>query len=258
VLASPFVLVGTSALQNLVWLPLFFLTAREEANSQKALRWAWYVLALSPGVMHEVATGTGYVSNTISVVLGLWWLVRTKRRNLAAIAWGLTLASRANFLLLVPLMFGYLRQQAGLRTALRATALTGATIAFLSVPFYLHDRRHFGPLEAADRLLVFNQLLPHLGPAVVGLMAVLAVTLSFTHMSTAALFRNCALVQAVPVVAGVVLISIRDGRRNLWYARYGAFFAWFVRMALASESFTPSESHRRVGDEMLLRQSVRA
>jgi hypothetical protein len=236
VLASPFVLLGTSALQSLVWLPLFFLTVRREANSQKALQWAWFVLALSPGVMHEVVTGTGYVSNTIYVLLGLWWLVRTKRRDLAAVAWGLTLASRANFLLLVPLAFGYLRQHAGLRTALRATVLTCATTVCLSAPFYLHDRRHFGPLEAADRLLVFNQLLPHLGLAVVVLMAVLAVALSFTHMSAAALFRNCALVQAVPVVAGVVLSSIHDGQLNLWYARYGPFFAWFVFMALVLNS----------------------
>jgi hypothetical protein len=236
VLASPFVLLGTSAWQNLVWLPLFFLTVREEASSQEALQWAWIVLALSPAVMHEVVTGTGYLSNTIYVLLGLWWLIRTKRRDLAAITWGVTLASRANFLFLVPLAFGCLRQRTGLRTALRATALTCATTACLSVPFYLHDRHHFGPLEAADRLLVFNQLLPHLGLAIIVLMAMLAVTLSFTPMNAAALFRNCALVQVVPVVAGVVFISIQDRQLNLWYARYGSFFAWFVLMALVSGS----------------------
>jgi hypothetical protein len=241
VLASPFVLAGSSALQNLFWIPLFFLAVGKEANTRQAMRWAWLVLALSPAVMHEVVTGTGYVSNTIYVLLGLWWLVRTKRRNLAAIAWGVTLASRANFLLLVPLAFGYIRQHAGLRTALRTTALTCATTACLAVPFYLHDRHHFGPLEAADRLLVFNQLLPHLGLAVVVLMAVLAVSLSFTQRNAAALFRNCALVQAVPVVAGVVLISIQDRQLNLWYARYGPFFAWFVLMALASDASTTRE-----------------
>lgn len=241
VLASPFVLAGTSALQNLFWIPLFFVTVAKETDIRQAVRWAWLVLALSPAVMHEVVTGTGYVSNTIYVLLGLWWLVRTKRRDLAAIAWGVTLASRANFLLLVPLAFGYIRQYAGLRTALRAIALTCATTACLAVPFYLHDPHHFGPLEAADRLLVFDRLLPHLGLALVVLMAVLAVSLSFTPMNPAALFRNCALVQAIPVVAGVVLISIQDRQLNLWYARYGPFFAWFVLMALASDASTTRE-----------------
>src|SRR5712691_1191582 len=32
VLASPFVLLGTSALQNLFWLPLFFLAVRQDAD----------------------------------------------------------------------------------------------------------------------------------------------------------------------------------------------------------------------------------
>jgi hypothetical protein len=235
-LAAPFVLLGSSALQNLFWLPLFFVAVREETNSRTALQLAWLVLVLSPGVMHEVVTGTGYVSNTIYVLLGLWWFVRTKHRDVAAIAWGLTLASRANFLFLVPLAFGFLRQHAGLRAALRATALTCATIACLTVPFYLNDRRNFGPLDAANRLLVFNALLPHLGVALIGLMAALAFALSFTQMDAAALFGNCALVQAFPVVAGVVLATVQDRQLNLWYARYGAFFAWFALMALATES----------------------
>ena len=45
-----------------------------------------------------------------------------------------------------------------------------------------------------------SQLLSHLGLAVVELMAVLAVSLSFTQRNAAALFRNCALVQGAKVV----------------------------------------------------------
>jgi hypothetical protein len=233
VLAMPFVALGTSALQNLCWLPLFFLAVSKDANSRTALELALLVLVLSPEVIHEVVTGTGYVSNAIYVLLGLWWLVRTTHRDVAAIAWGLTLASRANFLFLVPLAFGCLRQRAGWRTAWRATALTCATTAGLTLPFYLHDPRHFGPLEAANRLLVFNQLLPHLGLVLIVLMAALAMALSSTRMDGWALFRNCTLVQAFPVVAGVVLTSVRDRQINLLYTRYGSFFVWFALMALA-------------------------
>jgi hypothetical protein len=235
VLAVPFVLLGTSALQNLFWVPLFFLAVRVEANGRTALQAAWLVLALSPAVMHEVVTGTGYVSNAIYVALGLWWLVRTPHPAAAAVAWGLTLASRANFLFLVPLAFGYLRQRDGIRPALRATALTCATAACLTVPFYLHDRHNFGPLEGADRLLVFNAILPHLGVALIGLMAMLALALSFAKMDAAALFRNCALVQAFPVVAGVLLAGVHD-HLDLSYARYGAFFAWFTLLALTTSA----------------------
>jgi hypothetical protein len=245
VLAAPFVLLGTSALQIFCWLPLFFLAVRREAGSRTALQLAWLVLVLSPDVMHEIVTGTGYVSNAIYVVLGLWWLIRMKYRDVAAITWGLTLASRANFLFLVPVAFGYLQQRDGVRTALRASALTCVTTAGLTIPFYLHDRTNFGPLEAANRLLVFNELLPHLGVAMLVLMAALAFALSFTHMDATALFRNCALVQAFPVVAGVMLATVQARQLNLWYARYGPFFAWFALMTLATESFSGASEPAR-------------
>ena len=145
----------------------------------------------------------------------------------------MTLSSRANFILLLPLAFTVIRRQTDLRTAVRAIALTCLSIACLTLPFYLHAPRHFGPLEGADRLLVFDHLLPYLGTVLIAATAALAVALSLTRMDAAALFRNCALVQAFPVAAGVVLSTIRDGRVNLTYARYGAFFAWFVFMAFA-------------------------
>jgi hypothetical protein len=183
-----------------------------------------------------VVTGTGYLSNTIYVVLGLWWLIRTKHRDVAAVTWGLTLASRANFLFLVPLAFAWLRQRDGSRVAVRSMALTCVTCACLSVPFYLHDPRNFGPLDGARRLLVFNELFPHLGTALIVLMGAIAFALSFTRMDAAALYRNCALVQAFPAVAGVVLFTVQYRQPDLMYARYGPFFAWFALMAWATEA----------------------
>jgi hypothetical protein len=236
VLASPFVLLGTSALQNLFWVPVFFVVVGQECGGRTALSLSWLVLGLGPAVIYEIVTGTGYAANTISVLMGLWWLVRATRRDVAAVFWGVTLASRANFILLVPLAFAALRQQTNGPTAIRATALTCVTIAFLTLPFYLHDPHHFAPLEGADRLLVFDQLLPHLGAALIAAMAALALALSLTRMDVATLFRNGALLQAFPVVVGVLLSTIRDGRVNLTYARYGTFFAWFAFLTFALSS----------------------
>ncbi len=72
------------------------------------------------------------------------------------------------------------------------------------------------------------------------LMAAFAIALSFAKMDAAALFRNCALVQAFPVVTSVALATVQNHRLDLSYARYGAFFAWFTLMAL-----TTSASGRR-------------
>ena len=251
ILASPFVLLGTSALQNLFWIPLFFLAVNAQAGRRATVELLWTVLALSPAIMWEVVTGTGYVANTISVLLALWVLIRTRRRGLAAVAFGLALASRANFVFLTPLAFGYLRQHAGTRAAWRATALTIATVAGLTLPFYLYDPRHFTPLEGANRLLVFDGLLPHLGAGLIVAMAMLGVALASRPMDGVALFRRAALLQLFPIAAGLLLSSIRDREINLAYARYGAFFAWFAFLAAEGRdtmSATPQCPRQLSGD----------
>jgi hypothetical protein len=239
-LALPFVVLGTSAWQNLFWLTLFFLAVGADAGERSALRLAWLVLAFSPTVIHETVTGTGHVANTIYVALGLWWLIRTPHRDIAAVTWGVALASRANFLLLVPLSFGWLHQHHGWRAAVRALTLTGLTVAALTLPFYLRDPANFGPLEAGNRLLRFNVLFPYAGQIIVALSAALAVALSRRRMDAAALFISCAVVQAVPVAFGVALSTWHRQIPDLAYAAYGTFAAWFIFMAAA-----PADETRR-------------
>jgi hypothetical protein len=244
ILALPFVLLGTSALQNLFWLPMFFLAVKTETGDARlAVRLAWLVLVFSPTVMHQIVTGTGHAANTIYVLLGLWWLMRTSHRDVAAVAWGVALASRANFLLLVPLSFGWLRQQHGWSAALRATSLTCLTVAVLTLPFYLHDPLNFGPLEAADRLLRFNSLFPYAAETILFLTAALAVSLSCLPLTAKTVFQNCALVQAVPVVAGTVLGTLQKSQPDLAYAAYGTFFAWFALMAIHQRGYVSIRSH---------------
>jgi len=247
VLAAPFVIAGTSALQNLFWLPAFFLAVRKETDDAAALRLSWLILAMSPTVVHQVVTGTGHAANTIYVALGLWWLTRTRHTNIAGALWGVALASRANFLLLLPLAFGWVWQHRGPRSAVATMALACSTIAALVVPFYLNDPAHFGPLEAANRLLRFDAVFPHAGIAVGTLMAGAAIVLSCIRMDRATLFTRCAVVQALPVIAGVLLSGW--GRQALAYATYGTFAAWFVFMAAADQFADTGSSPARIRGE---------
>jgi hypothetical protein len=238
VLAAPFVLLGTSALQNLFWLSMFFLlVARATRDDAAALRLAWLVLVGSPTVLHQVVTGTTYLSNTIYVLLGLWWIGRREGRggrthswrDLAAVAWGIALASRANFLFLVPLAFGSLWRREGLAAAVRTAAIVLASFALLTVPFYVARPMDFGPLEAANRLTRFDAQSPHASMAIIAAMAVLACWLALRPISSlGVLFLSSAAVQAVPVVAGVAIGWWQLGRPDLAYASYGTFFAWFT------------------------------
>jgi hypothetical protein len=233
-LAIPFEWFGTSAWQNVFWLTLFFVVVKTELGSEReTLRLAWLVLALSPTVMHQVVTGTAHGANTIYVLLGLWWLIRTRLRTMAAVAWGVTLASRANFLFLLPLAFGWVCAREGWREALRTTGLTSLTVAAITIPFYLHDPARFGPLEGANRLLRFDTLVPFAGEIIAVLMAGVAVMLARRSMNEPTLFASCAIVQALPVVLGTLLGSVQRGHADLAYAAYGTFAAWFVIMAVA-------------------------
>ena len=247
VLAAPFVLLGTSALQNLFWLATFFLVvARQTRDDAATLRLAWLVLLCSPTVLHQVVTGTAHLSNTIYVLLGLWWVTSERdgqhgrdgtggwRRDVAGAAWGVALASRANFLFLVPLAFGWLWRRDGPSAAGRAVAIVLGTVALLTVPFYLAHPADFGPLEAANRLTRFDRGFPYSGVGIAAGMTLVAGWLAIRPFSgRAQLFLSSAAIQAVPVATGVTVGWWQLGRPDLAYATYGTFFAWFVFAGLS-------------------------
>jgi hypothetical protein len=120
-------------------------------------------------------------------------------------------------------------------------------MAALVVPFYLNDPAEFGPLEAANRLLRFEAVFPHAGIAVGTVMAGAAVVLSCIRMDRATLFTSCAVVQAIPVLAGVLLSGW--SRQALAYATYGTFAAWFLFMATADRFADTSSSRAQIRGE---------
>jgi len=230
-LAMPFVLIGTSALQNLFWIPMFFVAARSECRDGRAVHLAALTLVASPVVLHQVATGTGHVANAIYVALGLWWLARTERhRDIASVAWGVTLASRANFLFLLPFAFAWIRRRGGMGAAIRSSVLTLATVALLTLPFYLSAPASYGPLEAVDRLTRFDAALPYASVAVMLGMGLAALWLATQASTLATLFKHCAIVQAIPVLAGTVLGLVQWHAIDLAYLSYLTFAAWFALM----------------------------
>ena len=214
-LYTPFVLLGNSAYSNLFWLALFLFVCQEELrDSRQSLLLFWMLLALSPVVMQQVVTGGNHLTNGLFTMVSLWWMVR-RDHPVAAVVFGLSISSRANFLLLIPLAFFHLLRRYGSPRALRDMAIASATFLTVTLPFYIYDRAHFTPLDAADRLTSFDAILPHLGI----LIGVAGVLLTFyLAMKPKSLFADCALSQAFFVVLGSVLAW------DLTYASYGVFF----------------------------------
>lgn len=153
-LAIPFVLLGNSAYQSFFWLLLWLLAMRRHWQAGRPpLLLLWLMLALSPVVVYSLVVGNDYLANSLYVLLFMLWLVRWAPRPglnpwlklLPAICLGIGLSSRANFLLLLPLIFATLAQLAGRPAALRSTVTTGLTFLLVTLPFYLYDPAGFSP-----------------------------------------------------------------------------------------------------------------
>ena len=248
-LAIPFVLLGNSAYQNLFWLFMFFLSMKSYLKDGRlALLMLWVMLALSPDVLRNLVTGDDKLANSVYVLLFIMWMVSNIPRPhhsswiklSSAILLGIALSSRANFVLLLPLVFSTLVQRAGWKPATKYTAVTCVSFCAVTAPFYLYDPQGFGPRVTAGKLGQFQPLIPStdivipLGIILPLLTAVIALMLSFDSMSRnlPVLFRNCAIVQAFPVLCAVVLdsIMIADGV-DLRYFEYGIFFLFFGAVA---------------------------
>ena len=256
--AIPFVLLGSSAYQNIFWLLVFFMAMQAYLHgSRSVLLLLWVILLLSPIFWYALVTGSDYIANTLYVLLFSLWLIQVASRPrgggfrafLLAGLLGIGLSSRANFLFLLPLMFAALATGAGLKTAVKLTAIAGLSFIVVTVPFYLFDPRGFSPLHTTDELGRFDVVLPHAGLIIPLLTAALAIALAFFHAAwpdcveasmpdrtrqsartddlAAAFLRNAALVLAFPVICGLVLYCVGLHRLYFGFATFGIFFLFF-------------------------------
>nr|NIV35513.1 hypothetical protein [Anaerolineae bacterium] len=182
------------------------------------------------------------MANSLYVLLAVLWMGRAislpgmpRWRVVApAIFLGIALSSRANFLLLLPLVFSAMVRAAGWKRACTYAAITGATFLAVTLPFYLYDPQAFSPLDTAAKLGQFEPVLPLAGLLIPLAALILALVLAFLQPASRrldALLRNCAIVLAFPVLCGIVLRSIQTGGVGLSFASYGTFFLFFGAVA---------------------------
>lgn len=242
-LAVPFVVLGNSAYQNLFWLVAFFVGSKLYWRaSRRALLSVWLVLAVCPAVWHAVVVGSDYISNGIYVLLAMLWLIETAPHSqssrwqpaVAASALGVALSSRANYLLLVPLILFALARGAGWRAAVLYIALTCVVFVVVTVPFYLYDPQGFSPLHTVDELGRFRTVLPYAGyvlPLANGVLSVLIAVFGVdTAQDSRGFLLQCLVVLAFPVLSGLVLSIIQRGQLDFHFAAFGALYVFFGAM----------------------------
>jgi hypothetical protein len=246
-LAVPFVLLGNSSYQNLFWLAVLGIVAAQYLQDRRrALLFLWLVLLFSPSVMQQLVTGGDHVANPIYVLVFLWATVSLAGRPdrpwgktlLAAVLLGVGLASRANFLLLIPLLTSALIQVGGWRNGIKVALMTCITSAVVVLPFWCYDPEGFTPLYVqSNKLAQWRYLFPAADLVIPLSGGILSVALSFQRMDRdgVALFRSCAAVQAFLVLFLIVLSSLHAGRVDASHAGYGLFFLFFGGLAFWKE-----------------------
>ncbi len=241
VLAVPFVLFGNEAYQNLFWMAAFLVAAAVYLDSfRQSLLLFITAMALSPAILHRYVIGSDHLANSLFVlVFALWTITSCSQAKLAvwkkiapAVLLGISLSSRTNFVLLLPLILAALAQRSNWKTAVGYVAVVSTSFALVTLPFYLYDPSGFSPLHTYNKLGQFDRFVPFVGIMVPLIDGVISVLLALKDNREPGLFfRNCAVVLAFPVVCAVFLSSVRSGRPDCTFASFGIFFLFFGAMA---------------------------
>lgn len=232
----PFVLLGNGAAQNLFWLAaLFGGLAWWFGDSRLALvLWCAFVLP-SPAVFQNIVSGSDKTANSIYVLLAVLGVLAAARAGQPRTGWlllagaflGVALSSRANFLLVAPIVVAEAGRRAGWRQTGMLTLAAALAWALLTLPFLFYDPPAYTPLLAYEKLAQYDPFVPGFGIGVTLLAALTSVTFTFiaNNAADATVLSRCAIVQAVAPLAVVLASSYVNGRLDLTLTGYGTNFA---------------------------------
>ncbi|RMI03371.1 MAG: hypothetical protein D6681_10075 [Calditrichaeota bacterium] len=244
-LAVPFVILGNSAYQNLFWLAGFYVVLKRWLFPSKTvlLLFFWTILAVSPAFWYEWISGGDLLANNLYVFIFILLTInlaanpyRTPWLWLPAIIFtGLGLSSRPNFLFLVPPLFSAIKVRANFRTAFITTGSILFVFCLVTLPFFLIDPSGFSPLHVLNKFSTIEQTFPYAGVIISGFTLVLSIFLAWRqhHSNIATLCYDFALIQAFPLISGVILNSIQTGYPNFSFIadRLGLNFMFFGAVA---------------------------
>ncbi len=243
-LAIPFVLLGNGAYQSFFWIAagVYLLWIFWDRQTARTLLFVWLVLATCPAILHQFVTGGDYVANGLMILVPAVLLVREDAtaalapQIVIALCLGVALSSRANFILIVPLVFSRLWQVRGPKRALVLTATMLAATLLVTAPFFLADPADFSPAHTRTKLTDLKTVLPHADLLLPLAAAALALVLARPrwNQSTAAFLRNAALVQVCLILPPILLWPAVGKPPRLFYSVFAQFFLFFGLAAVVT------------------------
>jgi hypothetical protein len=245
ILAAPFVAMRDSGYQNVFWLGALLLAVAWRFKDGALALWLLVVpLALSPAAQYEFVSGGDLLANGIFVALFFlfalesWSDRSTSRwhRWLACLLLGIGIASRANFLLLLPLFGAAMWRIAGFKPALTATTLVVLVASAITLPIYLHDPAGFTPLLTKHKLAIVDQSIPWAGKAMIGatILAALGGALMMLRSrgddTIKTFLQWCTLITMTPMLCAVMFSSVVAGSPDFGFMRdrFGLMYVFFA------------------------------
>jgi hypothetical protein len=158
-LASPFYLLGSSALQNLFWAPVLVALAPSMVGSRRAgVGFLFLFIVFCPGSLQDFVTGGDYLVNVIYVAVSMHFVMlsigdtRLGVRCLSYLLFAVSISSRAIYVVEVPILTALIAQRRGLWRAMEFVLVTGAAMLTINGPLFLSDPNSFPLLHAAGKL----------------------------------------------------------------------------------------------------------
>lgn len=249
-LAVPFALLGNAVWQNLFWFGAFFAFARFLFGRDRPAV-AFIILAVvgCPAVMRDFVTGGDLGVNAITIFLGMFLIVAFAPDNTVA-SWkkigaaaftGVALASRMNYLLLLPPLLAAVARRAGRTDALTCALLTGGAFAAVTLPFYWHDPSGFAPFYLHNKFSQFDGEFHNGGILLPGLGLLFSLMVAFhpANQTVRGWLVQSGLVIAFPVVVLMALASVRAHGPNFVFSDYALAATFFGGIGASLSIFRP-------------------
>ena len=161
-LASPFYVLGSSALQNLFWAPALVALAPAMLGSRAAgVGFPLVFIVFCPGSLQDFVTGGDYLINVIYVVISIYFVMlsidETRRgvRYLSYTLFAISISSRAIYVLEVPILAALIAQRRGHGRAMEFVLATGAGLLAINGPLFLSDPKSFPLFKSAGKLGIY-------------------------------------------------------------------------------------------------------
>jgi hypothetical protein len=157
ILALPFYLLGNSSVQNLFWIGVFIFVFSRRVEGKGVVSVLLLLLIFgAPCVVYRVITGGDYFTNNIIVLMAMLGLLLLRPRTvwiyIVALFAGFAVATRPNFLFLLPMLFLFVVRKWSFKHAVLVHTFLGLVFLILILPFFVHDPTNFSPLHISDKV----------------------------------------------------------------------------------------------------------